>query len=365
MSMKEHCDVSETHAQTSTRLPAYILVGFLGSGKTTVLGHLLEWCVEQGLRPGLVINEYGDVSIDGEALRQEGLPLTELSEGCICCTASEELVPALLDIARQPKVDLIFLEATGLADPLDLLDTLTDPQLWACVEVGGIISVIDSQRFTQLAHDLVLARHQVEYADVLVMNKCDLISREWQEALLASLPTLAPQARIFLAEDGQPAEGVEALLRHALEVGRTRQRAPVKRSAEHHCEHGQLQACDEVHEHGEAHGSMHTVSLPLQEPLLKTQFAHFLESLPPTIYRAKGFVTFPGESCSYIFQYVPGYIFLKRFPVQNQELLRGVFIGTHFEHDWLAKQLADCRAEMTTREQTLGQGRLYEAGAER
>src|SRR5689334_16402291 len=65
--------------QLPRKVPAYVLVGFLGSGKTTVLGNLIEWCVEHDLKPGLIINEFGDISIDGEALRQEGMPMTELS----------------------------------------------------------------------------------------------------------------------------------------------------------------------------------------------------------------------------------------------------------------------------------------------
>jgi G3E family GTPase len=360
---------SYPQSSTKKRIPAYILVGFLGSGKTTVLSHLLEWCVEQELKAGLIINEYGDVSIDGEALRQEGLPMLEVSAGCICCTASEELVPALLDLASKPEVDLILLEATGLADPLDLLDTLTEPQLWEHVEIGGIISVIDSQRFTQLADDLVLARHQVEYADVLVMNKCDLIDQQWQEALLASLPTLAPQARIFLAEDGLPTEGVAALLSHALEVGRKRQPEHAERTPDQHAHHHHHEGHEEhehdascAHEHGEAHSSMHTVSFMLQQPLQKAWFTRFLEELPPTIYRAKGFVTFTGESGAYLFQYVPGYVILKQFPVRDQAMLRGVFIGTHLEQDWLTTQLAACRTETIMQEISSAQEIPYAPG---
>jgi G3E family GTPase len=108
---------------------------------------------------------------------------------------------------------------------------------------------------------------------------------------------------------------------------------------------------------------MHTMSFMLQHPLDKARFARFLEALPPTIYRAKGFVTFAGEPSAYLFQYVPGYIFWKRFPVRDQGMQRGVFIGTHLEDDWLAKQLADCCAETTIQEHTSGQERRYASGA--
>jgi len=88
--------------QISRKVPAYVLVGFLGSGKTTVLSQLIEWCVERGLKPGLIINEFGDISIDGEALRQEGMPMTELSSGCVCCTIGEDMRRSLLEMATRP-----------------------------------------------------------------------------------------------------------------------------------------------------------------------------------------------------------------------------------------------------------------------
>jgi G3E family GTPase len=258
-------------SQDTKRVPAYALVGFLGSGKTTVLSQLIEWCVNNDLKPGLIINEFGDISIDGEAVRQVGLQMTELTSGCVCCTAGEDMTLALIEMATRPDIDLIFLEATGLADPADMLDEPTEPFLWQSVEhIGGIISVVDGKRFVELSEDVALARRQVEYADVLVMNKCDLISQEWRDALAAYLPTLAPAAKIFAAEEGQPYEEVEALLAHSLSIGRDRYMAG-QSIHEHH-----------DHEHGHAHESIHNVGFPLDKPLNRMLFEQFLESLPNT-----------------------------------------------------------------------------------
>jgi len=168
-----------TTRQERKRVPAYILVGFLGSGKTTVLSELVQWSLEHKLKPGLIVNEFGEVSIDGEAIRQEGLAMTELTNGCVCCTAGDELAPAVMEMAARSDIDLILVEATGLADPADMLDELTDPTLWETVEIGGMICVLDSKRFIDLADDLILARRQVQFADVLLMNKCDLIDQQW------------------------------------------------------------------------------------------------------------------------------------------------------------------------------------------
>lgn len=347
------------HKRADQRVPVYVLVGFLGSGKTTVLGEMLGWCVEQGLKPGLIINEFGDVSIDGEALRDEGLAMTELTDGCVCCTAGEELVPAILEMARRPDVDLVFLEATGLADPADMLDELTDPFLWQKVTVGGVISVMDSKRIIELAGNLELARRQIEFADVLLMNKCDLIGQEWRQALLEWVPRYAPKARVFAAVEGLPEEGVETLLLHALHLGEARfERDIVPQGQESHAHH----AHDEHHdherhherehahnEHGHAHESLHTVSFPLDQPVVRARFEHFLGELPEEVYRAKGFVTFVDDpQAIHVFQFTPGFLRIRPFKLQRRELLRGVFIGQNLEKAGLAEQLQACLQPIST-----------------
>ncbi|GHO60762.1 CobW family GTP-binding protein [Ktedonobacter robiniae] len=352
------------HKRTDQRIPVYVLVGFLGSGKTTVLGEMLGWCVEQGLKPGLIINEFGDVSIDGEALRDEGLAMTELTDGCVCCTAGEELVPAILEMARRPDVDLVFLEATGLADPADMLDELTAPFLWQKVVVGGIISVMDSKRIIELAGNLELARKQIEFADVLVMNKCDLIDPEWRQALLEWVPRYAPKAQVFPAVEGLPEEGVEALLLHALHLGEKRlEHIPAPQhqeeherthdAHEHHHEHEhEHDAHEHHHEHGHAHESLHTVGLPLDQPVERARFEHFLRELPEEIYRAKGFVTFVDDpQAIHVFQFTPGFLRIRPFKLQRRDLLRAVFIGQNLEKAGLAEQLQTC-TQPATPEQT-------------
>jgi G3E family GTPase len=340
--------------QAQRKIPAYVLVGFLGSGKTTVLAQLIEWCVEHDLKPGLIINEFGDISIDGEALRQEGMQMTELSSGCVCCTAGEDMLLSLLDMAARPDIDLIFLEATGLADPADMLGELTDPLLWQQVEVGGILSVIDSWRITGLYEVLELIRHQIDYADVLIMNKCDLIPEEQKVTVQNWLATLAPQARIFPAEHGLPQAGIEAILAQSLTVGRARFQQEVVKEAhpqydekhdDHDHEHEHDHDHTHEHEHGHAHASMHSDIFALEQPLDRQAFEQFLEHLPENIYRAKGFVSFADEPDPFLFQYLPGYAHVKRFPLRDRSLLQGVFIGQNLDKSWLHEQLQRCRPQ--------------------
>ncbi|MBA2395696.1 MAG: GTP-binding protein [Ktedonobacteraceae bacterium] len=338
----------EVQTQGKKRIPAYILVGFLGSGKTTVLSELVSWCLERGLTPGLIVNEFGEVSIDGEAIRQEGLAMTELTNGCICCTAGDELVPAMREMASRSDIDLILVEATGLADPADMLDELTDPLLWETVEVGGIISVLDSKRFVELSNDVEIARRQVIFADVLVMNKCDLIDEQWRGALESALPKLAPQARIFAAEGGIPYEGIETLLSHTRLIGQQRYGQHARpfiaeeRQKQDHTHEKHEHHDHDHHQHGAAHESIHTCSFALDRPVEREHFERFLEQLPATAYRAKGFVTFTGSSETFVFQYVPGFVFIRAFSLQDRSLLRGVFIGLNLDKEGLAVQLQAC-----------------------
>jgi len=103
------------------RIPVHLISGFLGSGKTTLLQNLLDYCLTQGLKPAVMMNEYGEVSIDGELLRGQGFTIREMTNGCICCTIGGTLGLALQEVAAR-KPDVIFIEATGLADPIELVD---------------------------------------------------------------------------------------------------------------------------------------------------------------------------------------------------------------------------------------------------
>jgi G3E family GTPase len=336
-------------------VPAYVLVGFLGSGKTTLLGRLIGWCLENNLTPGLIINEIGAAFIDADAVRQEGMEMTELSNGCICCTAEDDLQPALIQMASNPKVDLILLEASGLADPADMLDELTDPMLWETVEVGGIISVVDGSRFEELIEGNNLARRQAEYADVLMLNKCDMINREQREKLKKILVEITPNAQIFPGDNGLPYAGIEAVLAHSMELGRERQRMQAELRAKTQTKrslnltptaNGHPQDHDHDHhdhdhdhaEHGHSHMSIHVLDFMLDKPVDKAAFKAFLHALPKTIYRAKGFVTVQGEDDVYLFQHMSGYTLLSPFR-RRPPVLRGVFIGQGMDENSLRQQL--------------------------
>ena len=329
------------------QVPTYVLVGFLGSGKTTLLNELIDWCLANGLTPGLVINEFGQVSIDGQTVQQAGVTMTELSNGCICCTAGEDFVPALIALALNPAVDLILVEATGLADPADMLDTLTDPALWRLVEVGGIISVVDTSRFMDLVDEWELVRHQVEYADLLVLSKEDLMSPADRAPLQAKLTELAPHSRRFEAINGTLTTGVADLLAESLDLGRQRHNrrqeilGRVSRRPIFSLKADTAPAPDHNHDHtpGQAHGSFHTFSLAVAAPVERAAFEAFLQNLPPNVYRAKGFVRLTDDPRPYIFQHTPGQVRITSFASPLVVEYRAVFIGQNLDEERLKADL--------------------------
>src|SRR5215475_14529952 len=156
------------------RIPVHLISGFLGSGKTTLLQRLLDYCLSQGLKPAVMMNEYGEVNIDGELLRGQGYAVREMTNGCICCTIGGTLGLALQEVATF-KPEVIFIEATGLADPVELIDQVTKEDVLPLVRLASVIAVLDPINFARFAEDVHTGiRQQTELADIVLINKRDL-----------------------------------------------------------------------------------------------------------------------------------------------------------------------------------------------
>src|SRR5262245_38381277 len=167
------------------RIPVHLISGFLGSGKTTLLRRLLDYCIAGGIKPAVMMNEYGEINIDGELLRGQGYSVREMTNGCICCTIGGTLGIAIQDvIAFGP--DVIFIEATGLADPVELIDQITKEEVLPFVRLASLIAVLDPVNFDRLAEEVHSGiRQQTELADVVLINKRDLADEQTLQALVA------------------------------------------------------------------------------------------------------------------------------------------------------------------------------------
>lgn len=125
-------------------IPVYILSGFLGSGKTTLLVQLIEHWQQQGLRPAVVMNELGEVNLDGQIV-DSTVPMTEMLGGCICCTVRGDLGLQLADLVQEESPDVIIIEATGAANPMEILDAVTETSLYMRLELKSLITVVDAK----------------------------------------------------------------------------------------------------------------------------------------------------------------------------------------------------------------------------
>lgn len=230
-------------SDTLARIPCTIVTGFLGAGKTTLIRHVLANA--QGRRLAVIVNEFGDVGIDGEILKGCGdsaCPeenIVELANGCLCCTVADEFVPALdIILSRHPKVEHIVIETSGLALPKPLVQAFHWPSIKNRVTVDGVVTVVDgaaladgkvagdlealaSQRRadTALDHDDPIEEvfeDQIACADLVVLNKCDLLDEAGLKRASAAVSEALPRAvKVFNAAGGK----VDALALLGLNVG--------------------------------------------------------------------------------------------------------------------------------------------------
>ncbi|KRE48982.1 CobW family GTP-binding protein [Paenibacillus sp. Soil522] len=165
------------------RIPVIVLSGFLGSGKTTLLLRLLDEAKNRGLHPGVIMNELGSMDVDGYILNGHSDTVIEkLLDGCVCCSRRSELASSIQTLSKQMP-DVIFIELTGVANPEEIADALTEPQLLGLVLLKQIVTLIDAEHVLAynsiFESDLSLLRtlrRQMETADLIIVNKTDLVT---------------------------------------------------------------------------------------------------------------------------------------------------------------------------------------------
>jgi G3E family GTPase len=300
------------------RIPVHLISGFLGSGKTTFLQNLLDYCLTQGLKPAVMMNEYGEINIDGELLRGQGYTIREMTNGCICCTIGGTLGLALQEVAAR-KPDVIFIEATGLADPIELIDQATKEEVLPLVRLATLVAVLDPvnfQHFAEAIHSGI--RQQTELADFVLLNKRDLATQSLLDELATQIRAINPRAEILFTERGRMSYA--QLLSHTGEVQPPAVPAhPVV-----------------VHDH------FHTLTVLCEAPFIREQFESYIRALPSTVWRAKGFVRFTDSPEQWMFQFVNGDFAIEWIDLLPEPPDHLVLIGKGFPREKLRNALLAC-----------------------
>ena len=184
----------------SEKIPVTVLTGFLGAGKTTLLNYILT--AEHGKRIAVIENEFGEIGIDHELVINSEEEIFEMNNGCICCTVRGDLIRILSNLMkRRNKFDHILIETTGLADPGPVAQTFfMDPEIQAHLKLDGIVTLVDAVHIDQHLDNAPEAREQIAFADVILVNKCDLMKAEDLEALEARLQVVNSQAKVYRTE---------------------------------------------------------------------------------------------------------------------------------------------------------------------
>jgi G3E family GTPase len=333
----------------------YVLTGYLGSGKTTLLQKLLAYLRTQGGNVVVMMNEMGEEDIDGEVLQGFGFPVKKMLDGCICCSIRGELTDGMKEIVSSIRPDHILIETTGVADPIDVVDAMTHPELYDHIDLKGIISVVDASRFLDLnsrfqsSHALVkTVRNQVKYADLLILNKIDLVTEDVLERVKGKLTELNPVAPLHVTI--QSDMNLTALLsvkrvaeRAAAERAQDKAvAAPVQKSI------GRFSPLDKIKQslglktsQPSLFNSIETFSYHFKAPVDGKKFEDFLWDLPKNVYRAKGYVLFKGRNELISFQHTDNQVNL--FPFENfGPKMVAVFIGEGLDKEAIIVQLEKC-----------------------
>jgi G3E family GTPase len=316
------------------KIPVTVLTGYLGAGKTTLLNRILS--EPHGKKYAVIVNEFGEIGIDNDLVVGADEEVFEMNNGCICCTVRGDLI-RILDglMKRKGKFDAIIVETTGLADPAPVAQTFfMDQDVSDTARLDAVVTVADAKWLSDRLKDAPEAKNQIAFADVIILNKTDLVSQAELDAVEARIRAINPYARIHRTQNcAVPIE--EVLGRNAFDLERIIELEPDFLEEGHH------------HHHDE---DMQSVSFRTQE-VDPEKFMPWISELTqregPNILRCKGIVAFPNEPRRFVFQGVhmilDGDLQQAWKPGEKRES-RVVFIGRDLDEKAIREGFLACAA---------------------
>ena len=346
----------------SDKVPVTVLTGYLGAGKTTLLNRILS--EPHGRKYAVIVNEFGEIGIDNDLVVGADEEVFEMNNGCVCCTVRGDLVRIIDGLMRRKgKFDAIIVETTGLADPGPVAQTFfMDDNVGRKAKLDAVVTVADAKWLNERLKDAPEAKNQIAFADVILLNKTDLVAPDELSEVEARIRGINPYAKLHRTERCKIALP-EVLGRNAFDLDRILEIEPEFLGDGGHHDHDHDDGHDHDHDHDDHHhhhggGLKHyhdeeiqSVSLKTEQPLDPDKFFPWVQELVqtegPNILRCKGILSFKGDDARFVFQGV--HMILDgdhQRPWQQGEKResRIVFIGRNLPQDRIREGFAGCAA---------------------
>ncbi|MDQ0996815.1 G3E family GTPase [Phyllobacterium ifriqiyense] len=358
-------------AAKTAQIPVTVLTGYLGAGKTTLLNRILS--ENHGKRYAVIVNEFGEIGIDNDLIVESDEEIYEMNNGCICCTVRGDLIRVVEGLMRRPgRFDAIIVETTGLADPVPVAQTFfMDEDVRKKTTLDAVVALVDAKHLPLRLKDSREAEDQIAFADVVLLNKTDLVTPEELAVVEATIRAINPHAVVHRTERAN-IDLVKVLDRGAFDLTRALENDPHFLDHDHpdhacgpDCDHDHGHAHhhhhhhhdhDHTHDHDHSHASpihdvtVQSVSLRTGE-LVADKFFPWIQKITqdqgPNILRLKGILAFKDDHERYVIQGVHMIIegdHQRAWKDGEKHDSRLVFIGRELDHAALKAGLESCLA---------------------
>jgi G3E family GTPase len=348
------------------KIPVTVLTGYLGAGKTTLLNRILT--EPHGRKFAVIVNEFGEIGIDNELVVGADEEIFEMNNGCICCTVRGDLIRIIEGLLkRKGKFDSIIVETTGLADPAPVAQTFfVDADVKAAASLDAVVTVADAKWLSDRLKDAPEAKNQIAFADVILLNKTDLVTADELAEVEGRIRAINPYAKLHKTTKCAVAID-EVLNRNAFDLQRILEIEPEFLHEEEHNDHH-----DHAHEHehhghdhghddhkGHDHGGlkhyhdeeMQSLSISLDGDVDPEKFLpwvnDYVQKEGLSILRSKGILAFKNEPKRFVYQGVHMMLdgdLQREWKPDEKRVSKIVFIGRHLKEDEIRAGFLACAA---------------------